>query len=420
MSSESDPIVVSGIGLWTPLAATREASWDALLTGRSALRWLDAARDFPEWGPTAQGQWAGAPAAERPRRAVAATMAVAVVEEALRHAEFHLSSLPEPERRRIGCVFGASKGSFDSLAPGFSSSDNGTNTRDDSLWSLAPSAPLDAVVRRLRLGGPATCPVAACATGSLAILMGAQWIEQGRCDAVIVGSADAALHPGLLASYRRMGVTARIANDPATAVRPFDRDRSGFLVGEGAAALVLERRSAARSRGAAPLAAWGGGILLSDTAGMLSLEATGHTVRDAIARLNDRRPGAVEARMTGMPVDLISLHGTATRENDSSEGRGLRAALGDSAGQGRTGASGFSLKGAIGHLLGGAGSVETAAAILALRDQIVPPTANLDAWDPDCGFANLSRQPVRRTLRSALKLSLGFGGHVCAIRFQLP
>lgn len=420
MSSESDPIVVTGIGLWTPLAATREASWDALLTGRSALRWLDAARDFPEWGSAAQGQWAGAPAAERPRRAVAATMAVAVVEEALRHAQFDPSSLAKPERRRIGCVFGASKGSFDSLAPGFASSDDGTNTPEESLWSLAPSAPLDAIVQRLHLGGPATCPVAACATGSLAILMGAQWIEQGRCDTVIVGSADAALHPGLLASYRRMGVTARIANDPSTAVRPFDRDRSGFLVGEGAAALILERRSAARSRGATPLAAWGGGILLSDTAGMLSLEATGHTVRDAIARLPRGGSEAVETGREETAVDLVSLHGTATRENDSSEGRGLRAALGDWASPKSTGASGFSLKGAIGHLLGGAGSVETAAAILALRDQIVPPTANLDAWDPDCGFANLSQQALRRPLRSALKLSLGFGGHVCAICFRLP
>lgn len=416
MSSESDPIVVSGLGLWTPLAATREASWDALLTGRSALRWLDPSRTFPEWGPAAKGQWAGAPAAERPRRAVAATMAVAVVEEALHHARFQPSDLAEPERRRIGCVFGASKGSFDSLAPGFASSESGAPSRDDSLWSLAPSAPLDAILQRLRLGGPATCPVAACATGSLAILMGAQWIEQGRCDAVIVGSADAALHPGLLASYRRMGVTARIAEDPATAVRPFDRDRSGFLVGEGAAALVLERRSAAQSRGAAPLAAWDGGILVSDTAGMLSLEATGHTVRDAITRLNLRRPAAAEAGTTGLPVDLISLHGTATRENDSSEGRGLRAALGDSAAS----AAGFSLKGAIGHLLGGAGSVETAAAILALRDQIVPPTANLNVLDEECGFTNLSPQPLRRPLRSALKLSLGFGGHVCAIRFRRP
>lgn len=416
MSSESDPIVISGIGLWTPLAATREASWQTLLTGRSALRWLDGARDFPEWGPAAQGQWAGAPAAERPHRAVAATMAVAVVDEALRHARFAPSSLPEPDRRRIGCVFGASKGSFDSLAPGFASSEEEAPSRDDSLWSLAPSAPLDAVLQRLRLGGPATCPVAACATGSLAILMGAHWIEQGRCDSVIVGSADAALHPGLLASYRRMGVTARIVDDPATAVRPFDRDRSGFLVGEGAAALILERRSAAESRGATPLAVWDGGILLSDTAGMLSLEATGHTVRDAIARLLRPRPAGDDAAPGEPPVDLVSLHGTATRENDSSEGRGLQAALGDSA----AAAAGFSLKGAIGHLLGGAGSVETAAAILALRDQIVPPTANLNVLDEECGFVNLSPHPVRRPLRSALKLSLGFGGHVCAIRFRRP
>jgi len=254
--------------------------------------------------------------------------------------------------------------------------------------------------------GPATCPVAACATGAMAILQGARWIEQGRCDVVIAGSADAALQPALLASYRRLGVLARVDEAPETAGRPFDRRRSGFVVGEGAAAVVLERLSEAKRRGRTPVAEWRGGIHLSDPATLLRGDRTGETIAETLLRLL-RQTSTSPAK-----IDAVSLHGTGTIENDLAEGRGIRAAL-----RSRDLAA-FSLKGAIGHLLGGAGSVETVASLLALRDQVVPPTVNLEFPDPDCLPECVRSTPERRPLQNLIKLSLGFGGHVAALHFQ--
>jgi 3-oxoacyl-[acyl-carrier-protein] synthase II len=404
--SYDDRIVVTGVGLWTPLARGREASWAALVEGRRAGRWLTEADEiFPAWvDATAFGQVAGAPAAERPLTSVSTVMALSVAREALDQAGLAVESM---EPHRIGCVFGTSKGSFESVCPESLSGIRGStgaspSPEDQRHWcEVAPDRPLAAILREHRWRGPASCPVAACATGALAVLQGAQWIREGRCDVVLAGSTDAALQPALMASYRRMGVLARCGDDPASAGRPFDRDRSGFLVGEGAGALVLERWSHARARGATPLAEWCGGVVLSDVAGMVRLDRSGETVAEAIRRtlkLSDA---------TADEVDAISLHGTGTLENDVGESRGCRAALGEAALR----ASGFSVKGAIGHLLGAAGSVETAAAVLALRDQVVPPTANLRHPDPDCPLV-LSGEAVRKPLGTVLKLSMGFGGHV--------
>lgn len=403
MTGDDQRIVVTGVGLWTPFAPRSEESWSALVDGRRGVRWLTAAEGIPLSVSAAEPprRWAGAPAAERPAAQVAATLAVSVVREALAAAQLD-SLVSEPGR--FGCVFGTSKGTFESLVG--HASTPATQPSSTSWQPCAPSGPLEAILANVGGIGPATCPVAACATGAMAILQGARWIEQGRCDTVIAGSADAALQPSLLASYRRLGVLARIDDAPETAARPFDRRRSGFAVGEGAAAVVLERLSEAKRRGRTPLAEWRGGIHLSDPSSLLRGDRTGETIAETIRRL---------LRQTGTPadeIDGVSLHGTGTLENDLAEGRGVRAAL-----KPRKLAA-FSLKGAIGHLLGGAGSVETVAGILALRDQVIPPTVNLVEPDPDCLPEAVQSLPQRRLLRNLLKISLGFGGHVAALQFR--
>ena len=413
LSSVDDrQIVVTGAGLWTPLADRCEASWSGIVSGARSARWLDDsdggfAETTPKGNPPLR--WAGAPAARRPGRNVAATMALATVKESLAVARFDSTDFA---RLRIGCVFGTSKGSFeilrDSQALSKAGLDGGENPESPTVWrSCLPSGPLEALMRAYPSIEQASCPVAACATGAMAILQGARWIAEGRCDVVIAGSVDSALQPALLASYRKLGVLARVEADPATACRPFDRDRSGFIVGEGGGAVVLERLSTARSRGAAPLAHWCGGINLCDSAGLLRGDGTGQTLAEAIGRLLKM------TRTSPHEIDLVGLHGTGTIENDLAEGRGVRAALGESL---RPAA--FSLKGAIGHLLGGAGSVETIAGLLALRDQVVPPTVNLASPDPDCLPDSVSAVSRRRSLKNFLKLSLGFGGHIVALQFR--
>lgn len=402
-------IVVTGAGLWTPVADRCEASWSGIVSGARKARWLDSSEGFFHQGPSGADssyRWAGAPAARRPARNVAATIALATVEESLTAARLDRAEL---SRHRVGCVFGTSKGSFEILRDAQALAPPSLEGHDTpSVWqSCLPSGPLEALLRTYPEIEQATCPVAACATGAMAILQGARWIAEDRCDVVIAGSVDSALQPALLASYRKLGVLARVRNDPATACRPFDRERSGFVVGEGGGAVVLERLSSAKSRGARPLARWCGGINFCDSAGLLRGDGTGETLAETIRRLLDI------TRTRPEEIDLIGLHGTGTIENDLAEGRGVRAALGEMA---RPAA--FSLKGAIGHLLGGAGSVETIAGLLALRDQVVPPTVNLESPDPgglpECVAGIAQRRPVTHFL----KLSLGFGGHIIALQFQ--
>ena len=255
------------------------------------------------------------------------------------------------------------------------------------------------------LGGPLLTPCAACATGLVSIIRGVELIRDRACDVVVAGSADSSLHPAYLAAYRRMGVLAPAGDDPASSCRPFDARRSGFAVGEGAAAIVLEDIDHARKRGATILAEVLGAGLTSDNDTLIDVDPAGRSlgraIRDAVHRSHVRPE----------EIDAASLHGTATRLNDLCETNALKLALGDHAHR----VSCFSLKGAIGHLMGAAGSVETATLIQAMQHQVVPPTMNLETPDPECDLDYTPGQARSRHIQTALKLSLGFGGTCAAI-----
>lgn len=389
-------VVVTGIGLVTPFGVGRELSWSAIRAGRSAMGWIaaDDARDSPSSFP----RWAGAAA---PPEMLSSSepvvaMAVAAASEALAHAG--LSEISE----RCGCVIGTSKLGLRSFAremqqPGHSS--------PELLW---PNAAARTVASEWRLRGPALCPVAACATGLVSLIRGADLIRSGECDVVLAGSSDASLVPIVLGSFQRLGVMARGFSEPAVACRPFDAERSGFVIGEGAALLVLEACEHAESRGATVLAEFAAGGMASDPSGLTQVDPHGTTlawlIRDVLRR----------AGLAPTEIDAINLHGTATRANDVAETRAVRAAFGSEADR----LICSSQKGAIGHLLGAAGSVESALAVLSLRDQIMPPTINLRSPDPQCDLdyvANVAR-PTR--LRNVLKVSLGFGGHLAVGLFR--
>jgi 3-oxoacyl-[acyl-carrier-protein] synthase II len=219
---------------------------------------------------------------------------------------------------------------------------------------------------------------------------------------VIAGSSDASLHPAVLASFRRMGVLASRASEPAAACRPFNRDRNGFAVGEGAAMFVLERRSHAAARGVTPIARLLGGAVLADPSGMTSVDPEGASLARAITDTLERS-GAHPSE-----IGHVNLHGTATRSNDIAEARALKSAVGAYA----VHVPCTALKGAIGHQLGAAGATELAATALAIRDGRLPPTVNLTEPDAECGLSLAG--VVRQVSGLGLKLSLGFGGHVAA------
>jgi 3-oxoacyl-[acyl-carrier-protein] synthase II len=389
----ADPVVITGVGVVSPLGPDAPSTWRAVQSGLSAPRRLTA-DDFPpavfdpRWGDRG---WIGAPAAWS--GADHADRVVRLGQAAAREATAEAGLPPGAvDPLRLGCVFGTSKGSL------FAATTTWRDPQQAGLFpAVWPSAPASALAADLGVQGPCLAPVAACATGLVAVIRAAALIREGACDVVLAGSADDSLHPLVLASFQRLGVLTRHA-DPARASRPFDRDRTGFVIGAGAGALILERRSQATARGARCLAVLGPGRFAADPSGITTLDATG----DTLARL------LADCVPTGRTPDYVNLHGTGTRLNDPAECRALRTV-------GLERCRAGSLKGSLGHLLGAAGSVELALLCLALRDQVLPPNANLDTPDPACDlpWVGGTAEPARVT--SILKVSLGFGGHQAAL-----
>ena len=393
MLSRPSDVVISGLGCIGPLGSDLPTIWRRLQAGESGVRRLAASdlHELPLVGLAGLPQ-VGAPATASAGSSIREPLLGlidAAVNEAVANAVLTAGSF---DPLRAGCVLGSSKGGLVAFAKAFRS-------RSAGLWSQFPvHVASSKTAARLGLGGPCLAPVAACATGLVSVLRGADLIRQGECDVVVAGSGDASLHPAVLASFRRMGVLSRRTD--SSACRPFSADRDGFVVGEGAAAFVLERREHALARGVRPLATVLGGAMLSDPSGMTAVDPTGQTLARAIQetlRRSERSAG---------DVGHVNLHGTATRSNDISEAAGLRVALGPRVDE----ISCVALKGAIGHQLGAAGAAELAATVLAIRDGLLPPTANFGEPDPLCALpVSASRQSVHGC---GLKLSLGFGGHV--------
>ena len=287
------------------------------------------------------------------------------------------------EARGIGCTFSASK-------PLFMSNET----------VVSPGLLTDAVQARYGLGGESRTIVAACATGAYAVALAADWITQGVCDAVVTGSVEPRPHPLMAAGFQRMGV---VSPDPV--MRPFDRDRAGFVFGEGAGAIVLESEAHAMARGARPLAWLSGWARGADGHSAVAFNSGGARIADVV------RKALGKARLAPRDIGHVNAHGTATRLNDALETQAIRRAFGDHAGALKISAT----KSTTGHLLGAAGSVEFILTVLALREQRVPPTAHLSVPDPACDLDYTPREAVAASFAHAASLSFGFGGPIGAL-----
>ena len=408
------PIGISGIGLVTPAGTTREATWERVLSGVSTARWLDDEPGFTDQDWPAHWRPAGCPVpqflpptADQPLTSPLLGWLAAATDEACRQAGLDLSTI-SPER--IAVVMGTSKGDLDaySAVPVLSGP---RSTSHIPWWWNWPSGPAGWLAARLGVYGPVLAPVAACATGLVSVLRGIQLLRDDLADVVLAGSVEGPLSPLVWSSYRRLGILARVGEEsPAQAGKPFDQRRTGFHYGCGAGVLILERQTAVRARGQQLLASCVGGGMLSDATGLtqVSDDARGLTrlVTDVLHRA-DWLPGE---------VDYINLHGTGTRDNDRYESQGLLRALGSAAEVIPCSSS----KGTLGHLLGAASAVELGLTVLALRDQLLPPTANWEQRDPDCPLDYVPRTARPARVHTALKLALGFGGHLAALALRHP
>lgn len=380
------------MGMVTPLGVTAPESWSRLLDGATAGEWLTEThwtRPF-EQPPR---RWAGCPVAV-PREGHSGSRLVQLSQLAVREAVKTAGGIDHVPPERRACVIGTSK--ID-LAP--------LDTPNPVDAMFRPNAPAIQVAQEFDCRAAALCPVAACATGTLSLLRAAQLIREGVADLVIAGSVDASLHPALLASYDRLGVMARPLRQPNQACRPFDVNRSGFLVGEGAAAFIFERADSRETNSKNVQIV--GGSMAADPSGMTLVDNTGSQLAHLI------RLALEQCQISLNEIDAVSLHGTATRMNDLAESRGLQLALGRKSFE----TPAFATKGASGHLMGAAGSVESAFAVMSLQQQVLPPTSNLLQQDQECKLL-LTQRAQSVPLRTVLKLSLGFGGHMAAIIFR--
>lgn len=272
---------------------------------------------------------------------------------------------------------------------------------------MRPDAPASRLAGRLKAASGTHASVAACSTGTMAVIRGVQFIQDGDADLVLCGGADASLHPLWLAAFEQMDVLAppHVDFGSGWACRPFDATRGGFALGEGAAVLVLESARSLKRTRSEPLARITGYARGTDPTGPTTLDETGaslaHVIRLACSRAGCRPDG----------LACIYAHGTGTQTNDRTEARAIRAVLADAAERVPI----VSLKGVIGHLLGAAGAVELALAVLACKQGRSPGNLTLLEPDPALGRLQLPREEFPLAGGPILKTAMGFGGHVAAV-----
>ncbi len=282
------------------------------------------------------------------------------------------------------------------------------------------------LARAIGSRGPVLSPVAACATGSHSISVGAGWIRDGRCSVVVAGAVERPAEPLVVAGYRALG-----ALSPTQEVRPFDVRRDGFSFNAGMGFLVLEDARAARARGASIHAYLAGQASGSDATNLLALDPAGDSIVSVARKALAPAPQVLAAHpaQDTAAVDYINAHGTGTAAGDATEARALRrlfpaAAWGLEPGQDGQVLVASSTKGLTGHLMGASGAVEAALCVQALLEGFAPPNLGLEEVDAECEFAWLVPAQAgswrRRELRRALSLSYGFGGHTAALLFEKP
>lgn len=394
-----EPIVITGIGMITSVGADRESTWEAVQQGVSGVQRLRGFSGVPDDVALA----ARVPGCKSPtngQRNVPLGLTAAL--EAIGDSEIELQHLAP---HRFGSAIGVNVGD----SPGAEGLRRGARLHgEEPRWwrEFLPSTTAAVVPLRLGLLGPRLCNSTACATGAVTLVQARRLLQQRQCDAVLAGAAQS-LHPILVAGFHKMRVLAHHDN-PHEACRPFDANRNGFVMGEGAAMFVVERLTDARDRGARIYAEIAGAALANDAHHVTDLSTDSTTLT--------RLLGATlrSAHLAPADVQYINAHGTGTLQNDVMESRGIRAAFRSAADQ----LCVSSTKAILGHLVNAAGAVETAITALALRDGFAPPTVNLTDPDPLCDLDCIPMVGRQRDFEHAVKISIAFGGHLAALALR--
>jgi 3-oxoacyl-[acyl-carrier-protein] synthase II len=400
-------VVVTGLGATTPLGGDVASTWDAMLAGRSGVSALTQ-----EWAAqlpvriAAQLAVDPAEVLERVRlRRLDRSEAIALIAAQQAWADSGLAgSGLDPERLAVS--IGSGIGGAQTLL-----------NQDDILEEFGPRRVSPHTVPMLMPNGPAAwvgielgaqagvhTVASACATGSEAIALGLDLIRSGRADVVVAGGTEAVVHPLPIAGFAAMRAMSTRNDEPEKASRPWDKGRDGFVLGEGAGTLVLERADHAAARGATVYARLAGTGITSDGYDIVQPDPE---CRGGIRAMTK---AIRDAGLTGADIAHVNAHATSTPMGDMGEILGIRAAVGDHPVL-------TSTKSMSGHLLGAAGALESIATILAIRDSVVPPTINLDDPDDRLDLEVAAHKAHPLEIRAAMNNSFGFGGHNVALVF---
>ena len=411
MTDSTRRVVVTGLGATTPVGGDVATPWEGLLTGRSGVRALEDER-YTELPVRFAGQVAVEPLEVMDRveaRKLDRCQQLALIAAREAWAD---SAQPEIDPERLGIAFATGIGGIVSLLDNYDTllSRGWTRVSPMSVPQLMPNGAAAWVGLDLGAKAGIHTPVSACASGAEAIGYALEMIRSGRADVVVAGGTEACIHPITVAAFAAMRALSTRNDDPTHASRPYDLGRDGFVMGEGAGALVLESAEHAAARGARVYA----------EVASVGMTADGHH----IAQPDPEGAGAARAMRLALeaagatPADVIHInaHATSTPQGDIAEATAIKSVLGSAVDD--VAVSGT--KSMTGHLLGGAGAVESVAAILALHNRIAPITANLENPDPEIGLNVVHGQA--RKLRDGdavvLNNSFGFGGHNVALIFR--
>jgi 3-oxoacyl-[acyl-carrier-protein] synthase II len=409
---DTQRVVVTGIGLVTPVGNDVASTWKALLAGCSGARRItqfdptdyrtQIVADVVDFDPT---DYIDRKEARRIDRYV--HFAIATTQQAVADAQFSFDSY---DPRRVGVMIGSAVGGLHVL---LEQSDvlRVRGARRVSPFTV-PGLMLNSAAAQVSImvgaRGPNLALATACATGSHTLGEAACMIRRGAADAMLVGCSEAPITGMTVAGFDNMGAMSSRNDEPQRASRPFDAGRDGFVMAEGAGMLILERLDMARARGARIYGEFVGYGINADAFHITA------PPEDGVGATECMQLALADAGLQPAEVDYINAHGTSTPLNDAIETRAIKAAFGEDA----YGVAISSTKSMTGHLFGAAGAVEAIFCLLAMRDQILPPTINYETPDPSCDLDYVPNVARPAKVDVAMSNSFGFGGHNGTVIFH--
>ncbi|MGV9595914.1 beta-ketoacyl-[acyl-carrier-protein] synthase family protein [Streptosporangium sandarakinum] len=406
MADGRTDVVVTGLGATTPVGGDVASAWAALLAGRSGIGLIEE-----EWADGLPVRIAGRLRVEPTEvldrvqaRRLDRCQQIALVAAREAWAD---AGAPETDPERLAVVVGTGVGGvLSTLAQ--DEVRRTTGARRVSPYTvpmLMPNGPAAVVSMEFGARAGAHTPVSACASGAEAIAMGLDLIRLGRADVVIAGGAEACVHPLTIAGFAQAKALSTRNDAPEEASRPFDAARDGFVLGEGAALVVLERAEFAAARGARAYAALAGAGVTSD--------AYHITAGDPEGQMRAIRAALSSAGLSPLDIDHVHAHATSTPPGDVTEARSIAEAIG-------THPAVTATKSMTGHMCGAAGAMGAISAILSIRDGVVPAVRNLDDLDPEVKLDVIMGGPRRGRVSAALANAFGFGGHNASLVLTSP